>query len=82
MRMSEQTSNCGCSTDLPPVLIEIPEEGPDDIKFSGKCEQDIDQMVKALDASATPAKLYCHTCGLLFDDRSTLDWHKNILGHK
>ena len=80
--MMSNKKDCGCSTDLPPILIEIPEEGPDDVKFSGKCELDVNEMIHALDASATATKLYCHTCGMLFPDRPLLDWHKNILDHK
>jgi Zinc-finger double-stranded RNA-binding len=73
--------NCGCSTDLPPILIEVNADGTDNVKYSGKCEQDIDQMVRELGADASAALLYCHTCNKTFFTRNALDRHKEETGH-
>jgi hypothetical protein len=63
------------------VLIEIEESGTDSVKFSGKCEQDMDRMVRELGVQATPALLYCHTCENTFKTREDLDRHKEQTGH-
>lgn len=76
-----EAENCGCSTDLPPILIEVNSNGTDNVKYSGKVEKDIDQMVKELGVDADAALLYCHRCSMVFTAGDLLAIHKMETGH-
>jgi|APFre7841882654_1041346.scaffolds.fasta_scaffold171739_2 hypothetical protein len=57
------------------VVVEVGEDG-DVIRYSRKAVADVEEMVKAVGAEASPDLLYCHACGATFKTQTELDQHK------